>query len=62
MAAESSALNYAGRAYKRERGREFPPGEAGVWLLDKDGSCEAVSRLRPRPLDAGRSVPATIDA
>jgi len=92
MAAESSALNYAGRAYNRERGREFPPGEAVVWLLilapveggeskdspwsytghitgfvvlsdcDKDGPYEAISRLRPSPLDAGYSVPATTDA
>jgi GNAT superfamily N-acetyltransferase len=28
-----SALDYAGRAYKRECGWDFPPGEAGVWLL-----------------------------
>jgi hypothetical protein len=92
MAAESSALNYAGRVYKRERGWEFPPGEAGVWLLilapvegggskdspwsytghiagfvvlsdrDQDGSYEAISRLRPSTLDAGRSVPATMAA
>jgi hypothetical protein len=28
-----SALDYAGRAYKRACGWDFPPGEAGVWLL-----------------------------
>jgi len=28
-----SALDYAGRAYKRECGWDFPPGQEGVWLL-----------------------------
>jgi hypothetical protein len=28
-----SALDYAGRTYKRECGWDVPPGEAGVWLL-----------------------------
>ena len=28
-----SALDYAGRAYTRECGWDFPPGEGGVWLL-----------------------------
>ena len=29
---------------------------------DEDGPYEAISRLRPSPLDAGRSVPANVDA
>jgi ribosomal protein S18 acetylase RimI-like enzyme len=28
-----SALDYAGRAYKRECGWDFPPGDTGAWVL-----------------------------
>jgi hypothetical protein len=28
-----SALEYAGRIYRRACGWDFPPGEGGVWLL-----------------------------
>jgi hypothetical protein len=30
---EGSALDIAGRAYRRECGWDFSPGEAGIWLL-----------------------------